>query len=140
LVLRKKRPSPKSIAAKQFLRAILAKGPKPVEDILKAAHENGVNPHTLTQLSQGIVSKKPVRGADGVRRSYWTLCSSPPYVNETPEAARRNAAAYSAGYEAAVADMQWRLASISATVIDGKSKEICMRLNERLNELKHSNR
>lgn len=134
--LRKNRPSPKSIAATKFLREYLASGPVPVSEVQEAAHRRGISPHTLTRLSQGLVTKKPQVGPDGTRQSYWSLCPSPPYVSDTPAAARENSVAFKSGYGQAVADMLLRVNRICDEMNNKTARHASSILRAVLNELK----
>jgi hypothetical protein len=134
--LRKKRPAPKSTAAKKLLYEILASGPLPVSEVHAAAHKQDINFDTLSQLSRGLVDKKPQLGPDGVRESYWSLRSSPPYVSDTPAAARKNSAAFNSGYEQALADLSERVNRICDEASGKKARELGLTLRAVLNDLK----
>jgi len=138
--LRKKRPSPKSIAATKLLYEILASGPVRVSEVRAAALKRGINFDTLSQLSRGIVAKKPQVGPDGVRESYWSLCSSPPYASDTPADARKNSAAFNSGYEQALADMQSRVNQICSEMNNKKARDLSLIIRAVVNELKYKNR
>lgn len=119
---------------------ILASGPVPVSEVQAAAHKRGISFHTLSQLSRGLVCKKPQIRSDGVRESYWSLCSSPPYVSDTPAAARKNSVAFNSGYEQALADIQSRVNQICSEMNNKKARELDLIIRAVVNELKYNYR
>ncbi len=130
MALRKKRPASKSDAVKKFLTEFFAKAtaPIPVDEVRKAADKRGIKQSMLDAISCGYVDKK--KGPGGI--FYWSLSSSGAYMSDTPAAARKNSAAFRAGYEEAVTEMLWWVNSICSTTSDKKSKELCSRVRARL--------
>lgn len=136
MALRKQRPSPKSIAAKKFLLEYLSRGPAPASEVQEAAQKRGINRHTLIEVSPGLVTKKPEVGLDGIRRSYWSLCASPPYGGDTPAVARKNSAAFRSGYEHALADLLDRVNNICDQIGNKKAREFGVIVRSVVNDLK----
>jgi len=126
----------KSDAAKEFSEKLFAKAkvPIPTSDVRKAANKHGINWNTLNEITRGYIVKK--KGPGGIH--YWYPPTSSAYVSDTPAVARKNAAAFRAGYEEAVEEVLWRVKSICSAVSDKKCKDLCVRLLTVLEDLKNS--
>lgn len=136
---RKKRPSPKSDEAGQFLCTQLAKGAKPANDVKEAARVRGMSVHTLTELARDLIKTRQ-KGPDGKTRFYWSLPSSWSWPDKTPATVRRDSAGFRIGYAQAVADMQWRLNSIISATGSKKEQDLCLKLHAALSNLKSDNK
>lgn len=135
MTLPRKREALKSDAAKNFAKKLFAKSkvPIPTSEVRKAADKLEINWNTLNEITRGYIEKK--KGPGGIH--YWYPPTSSGYVSDTPAGARKNAAAFRAGYDKAVDDILWRVKSMSSAMRDKKSKDLCVRLAMVLEEFKN---
>jgi hypothetical protein len=136
VALPKKRAASKSDAAKKFSEKLFAKAkvPIPTSEVRKAAAKEDINWNMLNEITRGYIDKK--KGPGGIH--YWYPPTSSAYVSDTPADARKNSAAFRAGYEEAVEEILWRVKSMCSAVSDKKSKDLCARLLTVLEELKNA--
>jgi hypothetical protein len=131
---RKKRPSPKSDQASYFLQTQLARGPKPANDVKKAACARGISVYTLTELARGLIKTRQ-KGPDGKTKSYWSLPDSWSWAGKTPATVRKDSAEFIVGYTQALGDMQWKLKSICSAMSGKKGQDLYSKLHAALSSL-----
>ena len=135
--LRKKRATLKADEATQFLRDFLADGRKSWAEVELEARRRGISLDTLRRASADIVDKRQEKGPDGPRVSYWSLLPPTPRPRKSKAAVLEETITFKSGYERAVNDMLWRLASIAGE--HGKRKtarHLFERFSEELRKLK----
>ncbi|WP_124516455.1 hypothetical protein [Burkholderia stagnalis] len=133
-----KRSSPKTDAARAFLRELLPDGVRiPCDTVYLIAEKAGINRHTLSQASKGpwITKKKAVDPSDGRQRHFWRIKSQlkpKPTPKPTPKpkpvpkqspSKRELDDAYRKGYLAGIDDLAYGFRSaLAALPMDNKHR------------------
>lgn len=136
----RKRPSPKTDQAKQFLIDYLAAGPKARNEIREAAKAARIGKDLLEKVSRETVTKWQKMGADGLRQSYWELLPvRPPPAPKSQTAVGKGAFGFKEGYSQAVTEMQRKLIDIWYAERTGLSaKKLYQLFDAALRELKQN--
>ncbi|WP_157642488.1 hypothetical protein [Burkholderia ubonensis] len=129
-----KRSSPKTDAARAFLRELLPDGVRISRDtVYSIAEKAGINRHTLSQASKGpwITKKKAVDPSDGRQRHFWRIKSQlkpkltpkPKPVPKPSPPKRELDDAYRKGYLAGIDDLAYGFRSaLAALPMDNKHR------------------